>query len=119
LENAGDKEDIAFIKENITAFIGDYEVLLGNISTALSKEKSNGKKGRVDAGTLKQYLKEFKTTLTELNAKNMRAISGVLRNVEFDEETDQIISTMLHNRLIGNYDEAMILADRLLDKLGG
>jgi CheY-like chemotaxis protein len=117
LESAGSRSDLEFVRGNITKFLTDFDSLLTNIGRALAGEDQKEEKRQIDLDTLRDYLEEYKAALSELKIRELRKITVDLQKVTYNEKTDIALSDILHKRLNGDYDEALVLTNNLLDEI--
>jgi len=117
LESAGARNDSAYIKEHCPDFLYELDKLLKSISKALPEPVMEKIIGHEDIEVLIGTLEEFKVALSKFDPEPIQKIAVFLQNSEFDAKTVFSISGILHKKLIGEYEDAVILIDRLLEEL--
>jgi len=103
LEDAGNRQDLAYIKQRNSEFLGALEVLLDNIGKVVKDEQ----KGPVDFEALKIGLGKLKGAI------------GILDSDAIDEATNSLqaftqvaeVESILQKTLVGKYEEAVALID--------
>jgi CheY-like chemotaxis protein/HPt (histidine-containing phosphotransfer) domain-containing protein/anti-sigma regulatory factor (Ser/Thr protein kinase) len=121
LEAAWKENNRIYIDEHNAKFLMNLEALLHNIGKLLDdieamKKKSGG--GRVDTEMLKTELTELKAAMESFDSETIDGATNTLIEYEQAEHFGEQIKSILQNVLIGEYDEAINLIDRLLEKLG-
>ena len=117
LEYAGKQNDLAFIQAHNATFIADLETLLHNINVFLSKEAAENQKKSIDKELLKKELARLKTALNDFDFTEINNATNSLQ--EFTQAVDigDSVSSILQNKLTGEYDEAILLINTLLAKI--
>jgi len=115
LELAGMRKDLAYIDENSLKFLSSFETLLDNLSVILSEGGLEKQNNSMDIEGLKSYLDEFKIALIDIDTAAIRELTYTLENIKYDTKTDNALSEILQKKLVGEYDEAVLLIDRLLN----
>ena len=117
LEMAGKQEDLAFIQSRNAAFIADFQTLLDNINTYLSGKTENAQNNPLDKIVLINELGKLKKALNDFDFTLMSEAENVLQ--EFTEAPDigAALNEILQKKLTGEYDEAVLLIDTLLENL--
>ena len=116
LEQAGKDGDLAFIHANNAAFIADLEILLRNINTFLSKGAEESQKSPIDRELLKNELSRLKTALNDFDFNGINSAVDSLQGFTQAADVGDTVSKILQNKLIGEYDEAILLIDTLLNQ---
>ena len=118
LEAAANQEDMNFINENTASFLKAFEQLLSNINEELSKHNtsSNTSSKALDENEYKGILEHLKTALEsfDIDVTN-QSIDTLLRSTLPDENI-AVIREISKHILIVEYDEAIELINKLLDK---
>ncbi|MCL2122695.1 MAG: ATP-binding protein [Desulfovibrionaceae bacterium] len=113
LEAAGRRGDMSFIKTHSTPFLLALEALLHNIREALP-DRGGERQGAVNLEILKAELVKLKTAL---DAFDSAAIDAAVNNLQkFTQAADigASVENILHNTLIGEYGDAVLLINALL-----
>ncbi|MDR0311526.1 MAG: response regulator, partial [Acidobacteriota bacterium] len=118
LEMAGKRGDWAFIENNNAGYLRELELLLENIKRELPGITPSGKKTDIDTrrltttlNGLREALNNFDSTAINSNMDNLLEYSGA---ADLHDDIERIG----HNKMIGEYDEAIAIIDKLLQKLG-
>jgi len=118
LEDAAALEDWRYIGNECPEFLSGLERLVEDITRVLSDYGYPDRDGNADTETLKTFLEGFREALVTFDMKAIKEISGELQSMASDAETGEAINSILHNKLKGRYEEAVVLIDSLLAKLG-
>ena len=114
LELAGKANDLAYIGKHTPEFIRDMEKLLANIDRGL---KNIGlEKSQVDRALLKSGLSELIATLAELDAGAMNSVLDSLLQLTRGTDVGAVIESISDSILMGEYDEAISIAQSLSDE---
>jgi HPt (histidine-containing phosphotransfer) domain-containing protein len=121
LEAAWKENNQIYIDEHNSKFLMNLEALLHNIGKLLDdieamKKKTGG--GHVDTEMLKVELTKLKAAMESFDSETIDSATNTLIEYEQAEHFGEMIKNILQNVLIGEYDEAINLIDRLLEKLG-
>ena len=121
LEAACKENNQIYINEHNAKFLMNLEALLHNIGKLLDdieamKKKTGG--GHADTEVLKTELAKLKTAMDSFDSETIDGATNALIEYEQAEHFGESIKTILQNVLIGEYDEAIDLIDKLLEKLG-
>jgi PAS domain S-box-containing protein len=118
LEIAGDRKDFTYIKSNTDEFLADLDLLLGRISTALASfiESKRGKEKPYNSFLLKQELGKLKEALLNLNAGTINRSIDSLQEIAKTDDVGITINTIADKILVGEYDEAGIMVNCLLEE---
>jgi len=119
LEQAGSQQDQAYIKGHVPGFLSDLEKVRIGICEALSEKEFDEHKGSMDDDTLTSYLKRLKRALSDYDSGTMQEIATKLYSIKLDPQTSNAVEEILDRRMIGDYDEAIVMIDRLLAALDG
>ncbi|MCL2792671.1 MAG: ATP-binding protein [Spirochaetaceae bacterium] len=116
LENAGNNDDFAFIQAHSPAFLAEFETLLRNINLFLSKgaEKSQVNLVDIDKELLRAELSKLKAALDNFDFDGINNAVQFLQGFTQADGIGDSISSILQYKLIGEYDEAILLIDALL-----
>jgi HPt (histidine-containing phosphotransfer) domain-containing protein len=113
LEEAGRREDAAFIKERTPWLLADLESLLRSVDGAVSAQnEKNGKTG-IDKEALKTALADTRKAINDINPAAISAAARELRHFENAAEIGDDIENILQHVLNGEYDEALSLIEDL------
>ncbi|MDR0239808.1 MAG: response regulator, partial [Deltaproteobacteria bacterium] len=114
LEAAGRQADLAFIKIHTPSFLLALETLSHTIREALSADRGEE---RQDAGNPEILTSELVKLKTALDAFDSAAIDEAVNSLQdFTQAADigNAVELILHNTLIGEYGEAIVLINALL-----
>ena len=117
LERAGNQGDMGFINTHNAKFLSDLEELLHDIALFLSREAEKDQKSVLDRETLKNELIRLRKALKDFELNEISDAVDSLQEFTRMADTGDIVSKILQNRLIGEYDEAASLIDTLLRDL--
>jgi len=106
LENAGNQQDLDYIKQHNSEFISALEAVLDNISKVLKKDEP---KGPVDFEALKIELSKLKKAISVFDSDAIDEATTSLRAFTQVAEVEDI----LQKTLIGKYEEAVFMIDNL------
>jgi len=115
LEKAGKQEDLSFIQTNNQSFLDDLEKVLNNIKMFLSKEAENNI--ITDSESLKNELLKLKDALNNFDSIAMNETAEYIQRFSQNAKIGGSINTILENKLIGEYENAVQLIDALLTEL--
>jgi signal transduction histidine kinase/CheY-like chemotaxis protein len=110
LEMAGKRGDLDFINAHTTPFFESLELLLKNISGALSAYKSRngeGEKIPVEAKELETKFAELKTALETFDVSTMNRIINDLLRLGLPESLSAVVQNISRNILMAEYEEAL------------
>jgi CheY-like chemotaxis protein len=118
LEEAGQNADLAFIKANIDQFLKELDKSIQNISTALSSclDMDGESAEDFDVVAFTSELVVLIKALTDLDAGVMNRTIRSLLNFSCEESDKVILRNISSSLLMGEYDEAIVLAESLLSK---
>ena len=117
LEEAGKQRDLAFIHSHNPVFIEDLEKILRNINTAMQKEQEEIINEPINMELLKPELINLKKALIAFDSSEINRASNVLQSFSQEALAGESVKKVLLNKLIGNYDEAVILINNLLTEI--
>jgi HPt (histidine-containing phosphotransfer) domain-containing protein len=115
LETAGKHGNSAFIYSHSNTFIVEMEALIRDINAFLSEKTE--KKALIDKEALKTELLRLKTALNAFDFSEINTAVNYLQEFTQVAGIGDSISTILQNKMIGEYDEAVAIIDTLLQKL--
>ena len=118
LENAGKHGDLDFIHANNTVFISELEALLYNINLFLSEVDSGNKENFNNNEQLKTELSRLRAALIAMDSTVINSAADALRGFTRAPQVGDTVSTILQNKLIGAYDDAITMIDKLVLELG-
>jgi len=113
LELAGKQKDTAFISSNNAQFLADLETLLGSLGKVLASDGNDEPKIQVNSELLKNELNKLSEALASMNSSAIDKTVDMLRGFA---QADADIDNILHNVLIGEYDEATVMIDAVIKK---
>jgi CheY-like chemotaxis protein len=114
LEAAGKREDSEFIKQHNPGFIVKLKELASDINDALSLSKENKQEVPVDIDVLRSELNKLKEALVALNPSAINSTTSYLQEFTKSEKFGASLEAILQNTLIGEYDEAVAIIDKLV-----
>jgi signal transduction histidine kinase/CheY-like chemotaxis protein len=117
LEAAGKREDLEFIKQHNAEFLIKLRDLANNINKALSLNKENEQEVPVDIEVLRSELNMLKEALIVLNPSAINGSANYLQEFTKSEKFGASLEAILQNTLIGEYDEAVAMIDKVVDSL--
>ena len=112
LEHAKDKGDLRFIQAMNPEFIIDFKQLLDDISPLISKTTD---KSDVDTEQLKQELTQLRAALVDNDLSVINTYAKNLQKYLLSESIGDVINKILQSKISGEYEEAVILIDSLMD----
>ncbi|MCL2702126.1 MAG: ATP-binding protein [Defluviitaleaceae bacterium] len=116
LEMAGLRGDMDFIDAGAPKFLTELDELLQNISDVLSREKDkSADAGPIDMDALKSELVKLKEALDIYDTPVINEASGNLQNLARDPDFGKDIGRILQHKLAGEYDEAVLLIDKMIN----
>ncbi|MDR0503428.1 MAG: Hpt domain-containing protein [Treponema sp.] len=124
LENAGIRNDMAFIREHTAAFIAELETLISKINLALEEEPEKDGNSAINAEVLINELSCLKNALNAFDFPQINNASDSLQKYAFGKisaaqsankplNLGESVRAILENKLKGNYDEAVSIIDAL------
>lgn len=119
LEEAGKQGDMAFIKSRSYAFLMDLEELLCNINKAhVFGSGQTGKNTKISTETeidiLKIELLRLKKALNAFDSSEIYRADGALQKFTHAPDIGDYVSAILQFRLVGDFEKAISLIDKLL-----
>jgi hypothetical protein len=114
LEAAAKAGDSAFVKSHNGRFLSYLETLLSNIGEALKSLNAEAPDRDIDAGALKSELSKLKTAIDDMDIAAINEAVKGLKQFAGGAEAGAAVDEILQNTLIGEYDEAVVLIDKLL-----
>ena len=117
LETAGNQKNLRFIQAHNPSFLADLEALLSNINTALSERAGKDQKSLTDIELVKAELFRLKTALNAFDSSEIGRAVDALQEFKLPADINDPVSAILKSRLIGEYDEAVIMINTLLQML--
>ena len=113
LEMAGKREDWAYISTRNAEFVSVLNTLLGNIDAELNA-KMPVESAAYDAEALKQMLRAMRSAIDAFDAGAMNSTLESLLKLTQGADINADIKKISVSILMGEYDEAAVLADMLL-----
>ena len=117
LEEAGKREDMAYIKSRSHDFLMDLERLLCAINDALASgicgTKKNAKTS-TETNSLIPELLRLKKALIDYDSYGIYSADSVLQKYAHAPDIGDTVSAILQYKLIGDYEKALSLIDKLL-----
>ncbi|MCL2873471.1 MAG: ATP-binding protein [Defluviitaleaceae bacterium] len=116
LEAAGLQMDIDFIQANSDKFLTDFEALLEKINEVLITESKAKESNEIpfDMDDLRVDLLKLKAAFDDYDTPVINEISMKLENIAYIPEIGDKVNAILRCKLIGEYDEAVMLIDNML-----
>ncbi|MCL2218855.1 MAG: ATP-binding protein [Chitinispirillia bacterium] len=117
LEKAGNDKNRDFINANNKKMLNDLELLLDAINKYLA-DNTEEQSGEVDLAAVKSNLVKLKMAA---DGMDIAAINNSVKHLNKFVNAPDIgadIDNILQNTLIGEYDEAVALIDKLLESMG-
>ena len=114
LETAGKQRDMILIQAKSEQLLADLKTLLDNINVVLAKTEGKEQRCSYDRESLKTQLTQLKTALNDFDSKAISKVTNDLHGATLSDEVDPVIDEILHNILIGDYDQTITLIDSLL-----
>jgi len=116
LENAAKNEDIDFIYSNNCAFLADFESILYNINVFLEERAKKSNKKLIDMELLELELSNLKTGLENFDPELINSAAVTLQDFTHSGDIGDFVSNILKNKLLGEYEEAILQINMLLQK---
>jgi HPt (histidine-containing phosphotransfer) domain-containing protein len=113
-ETAGRNEDREFINKNSPRLLADFEALLRGIDETLLAAKEKRSQIVVDKEAIKSTLADLNTAIDALDPDGINAAAGELRRLGIIAEIGDEIEIILRKTLVGDFDEAISLIEKLL-----
>jgi len=119
LESAGKENNIAFVNAYNAKFLMDLEALLRNIGIVLDQIEAGKASPSLDAPaeTLKPELTRLKEALDHFDSEVIDQATMALQEFEHAVDYGSDVKAILQDVLIGEYDNAIVLIDEVLEKL--
>ncbi|MCL2218789.1 MAG: ATP-binding protein [Chitinispirillia bacterium] len=114
LEIAAKDRNMEFIKANNQILLDDLAAILDGIDICLESINSKKQCADTDTGAMKAELAVLKASIDEMNVSEINNSVKKLREYTGDKNAGGTIDKILQNTLIGEYDEAIVLIDKLL-----
>jgi len=122
LEDAGNKRDMAFIRENLNSFVQRLTVLINEINRVL-EQKPNPKRAAAEmrgsplaANTgLYSLLRDLEGALKSQRAENIERILGEISGQPLNEKTRTALNKISDDVLIAEFDSAAKTIEKLLN----
>ena len=114
LEQAGLRGDIDYIYTYTPGFLADFSILLDSIDEMLSQRKSSSGNDSVDTAALKDCLAILKAALDDYDVPAINEAADDLQNFADSAGLSEAINAILHCKLTGDYDEAIVQIEELL-----
>lgn len=114
LERAGIQNNSKLIYSTVDSFLDKLQTLVDNIDNALSTEGMAERKEAIDAASLRVCLVALRKALMDFDSSTIHELTGKLQKVSYDAVTDVVLGEIMHQQLIGEYDEAITQIDALL-----
>jgi len=114
LEQAGERKDKEYIELHTPALLASLDALLRNIMNVLVLRRDRNENGKYDVSELKTELAVLKEALESFDAGTINKSVDALGNIVPSGGVKQQILDISEKILIGEYEEAMDIVDRLL-----
>jgi CheY-like chemotaxis protein len=115
LEKAGKLSDVVYIQTHTAEFLRTLEGLIDNIHKWLNLIKPKASATAFDQEKLKMELAKLKNALGIFDAASMNTIINSLLTLTQGNELNNTIKEIADNILVGEFDEAVVLAESLLN----
>ena len=115
LELAGRHEDWLYIDKFNEGYMQDIKYLIEDINLALADGAKPGKKS-YDATELEKILVDLKEALTNFDFSVITQRANDLQELTLGTDLDKITEKIIHNKMIGEYDDAIVIIDDLMKK---
>ena len=113
LELAAERGDLAFIQKNTPSFFAKLETLLDNIYPVIMEDLDTQ---AVNMEMLKTDLIKLKIALTDYNLAKINEYANNLQKYLLSADVGHVINEIMQNKMIGEYEEAVILIDTIINK---
>ena len=119
LEMAAIRQDKRFITKNNEALLAKLKLLLDEIGDALASFSSDGKESAeaFNADEFKTSLMNLKTALEDMDIDEINQTISTLLNAAQPDEVLSVVREISKHILIVEYEEAVLLIDKLLSEL--
>jgi CheY-like chemotaxis protein len=117
LEIAGKRNDWDYINKHNHVFLSDLERLLERINDIVSKEKSIRRAEITDGEQLIKTLNNLNKAFADFDSMGMNKCVKTLREYTHVAGIGECIENIIHDHLIGQYDEAVLKIENLLREL--
>jgi len=114
LEAAGNQADFAFIRKHNETFLTALERLLDDIRALLAADREEGPKAAANPETLQAELVKLKAALDAFDSIAIDEAVDSLREFAQAADVGAAVGSILQNTLIGEYGEAVLSIDALL-----
>ncbi|MDR2577323.1 MAG: response regulator [Chitinispirillales bacterium] len=118
LEDAGKKGDMAYINSYTPKLLMELESLLRNIGRFVNDMKAGKGGGEANVETLAAELVRLRSALDNFDSEMIDQVTLVLQGYEDAADLGGEVKAILQDVLIGEYEEAVSLIDKLLERLG-
>ena len=116
MEDAGLKENVEFIKRHNGVFAQNLGTLLDNIDHVLSSDKEEKGDKTFDISNSLNELLKLKQAFVSLDFDSINKISEFLEYQDYPEEIMKAMEAILESTMIGDYDNAISMIDRLVQR---
>ena len=117
LEEAGKRHDADYINHHNWTFLKKLETLLRDIA-ALANEK-RGDAPDAAPTAVKAAIKELKAAIDVLSVGAINESVKKLRELALSGHTGEAMGQIIQNTVVGDYDAATALIDKMLEEMGG
>ena len=116
LEEAGDNEDLVYVKTHNAVFLTDLRSLLDRINDVLTAFKKNTVEKKKDAEKTRADLVKLKTAIDDLDAGSINDIIEELRQSTHGEDMETVIEDISDNILVAEYEKALGLINSIISR---
>jgi signal transduction histidine kinase/CheY-like chemotaxis protein len=117
LETAANDGNRGYIDAHTPELMAELGAILTGIDSCLKAVNAKTRRsGETDSDTVNTELQRLRTAIENMNASAMNEAVKNLKDHTDDEETGAMLDKILQDALIGEYDEAILLIDRILKK---
>ena len=114
LEMAGRRDDFDYVEKHAPEFIATLETLLININDAIATQSGEYIHAPVDIVLLKSVLMSLKQAMIKYDIAVINESAKRLHSFEKSVQTSVYIGKILRLKLMGDYDEAIVLIDEMI-----
>lgn len=115
LEAAGQRNDLDFIMAHNEVFLSSLETLLGEIDKAIAARENKNHNEPINADILKDELSKLKAAITIFDIAAINDAAKNLKTFSQNNNCGGIVGKILQCKLHGEYDEAVLLIDKILN----
>jgi signal transduction histidine kinase/CheY-like chemotaxis protein/HPt (histidine-containing phosphotransfer) domain-containing protein len=117
LEDAGKRRDADYINERNWTFLKKSETLLRDITALLNERRGAAPDAAPEA--VKAALKGVRAAIDALSVGAINESVKTLRELAASGNTGEAMGKIVQNTVVGDYDAAAALIDKMLEEMGG